>query len=271
MKTLKNHVILFDEDCPMCHAYTKAFTRLNMLPVNGRAAYQNTPAHICPMVDKKRAANEIALVNTATGEVIYGINSLFKIIGNSIPFFKPLFGFGPFLWLMKKVYAFISYNRKIIIPAEVKKDVIQPDFKLNYRIAFLLFTWFLTAYILTAYAQLLTDFVPLGSKYREYIICGGQIIFQGVIITCYKREKLWDYLGNMMTISFAGSLLLALPLVLSKWLQAPPTFYVLYFLLIASLMLLEHLRRSRILKLGLLMSISWVFYRIVILGIIFIY
>lgn len=79
---------------------------------------------------------------------------------------------------------------------------------INYRIAYLLFTWLVTAYILTAYAHLLTNYVPLGGKYREYLICGGQMIFQGLIILGYKKEKLWDYLGNMMTISFAGSILL---------------------------------------------------------------
>ncbi|MCZ4224322.1 DCC1-like thiol-disulfide oxidoreductase family protein [Pedobacter rhodius] len=269
MKTLANHVILFDEDCPMCHAYTKAFTKFNMLPENGRSAYQSIPEHICPLIDKKRAANEIALVNTENGEVIYGINSLFKIIGNAMPFFKPLFTFAPFIWLMKKVYAFISYNRKVIIPVAVKGSTIQPDFKIKYRIAYLLLTWLLTAYILTGYAHLLIDFVPLGNPYREYLICGGQIFFQGIIISFYKREKRWEYLGNMMTISFAGALLLIVPLVLIKWLPVPAIFYILYFLMVAGLMLLEHLRRSKILNLGLVMSIAWVLYRLIVLGLIF--
>jgi len=36
MKTLANHIILYDEECPMCFAYTKAFIKLDMLPKNGR-------------------------------------------------------------------------------------------------------------------------------------------------------------------------------------------------------------------------------------------
>jgi hypothetical protein len=227
------------------------------------------PENICPLVDRQRAANEIALVNTENGEVTYGIQSLFKIIAHAMPFFKPLFLFGPFVYLMRKFYAFISYNRKVIIPAAVKENTVQPSFKIQYRLAYLLFTWLVTAYILTAYAHLLTDFVPLGSQYREYLICGGQMFFQGIIITFYKKEKLWDYLGNMMTISFAGALLLLPVLVLAKYLNIHPLFFILYFLMVAGLMFLEHLRRSKLLQLGWVMSITWALYRLIVLGLIF--
>ncbi|MGM9476248.1 DUF393 domain-containing protein [Pedobacter sp. GSP4] len=205
MKTLNNHVILFDNECPMCYAYTKAFVKTGLLAKNSREAYQNMPQDICPLVDRQRAANEIALVNTETGEVTYGIQSIFKIIAHAMPFFKPLFLFSPFIYLMHKFYAFISYNRKVIVPAAVKENTFQPSFKIHYRIAYLLFTSLLTAYVLTAYAHLLTDFVPFGGQYREYFICGGQMFFQGAIIWVHRKEKLWEYLGNMMTISCAGA------------------------------------------------------------------
>jgi len=268
MKTLNHHVILFDNECPMCYVYTKAFVKVGMLPNNGREAYQNIPTEICPLVNQQRAANEIALVNTETGEVTYGIQSLFKIIGNALPVFKPLFGFGPFLLIMSKVYAFVSYNRKVIIPAEIKENTLQPSFKIHYRIAYLLFSWLAAAFILTKYAHLLTDFVPLGGEYREYLICGGQMIFQGIIISFYKKDKLWDYLGNMMTISFAGSLLLIPTLLVARHFEFNPIFFMLYFLFVAGLMLFEHIRRSKLLELGWVMSVSWVIYRLIVLGLI---
>ncbi|KQM79106.1 hypothetical protein ASE74_00595 [Pedobacter sp. Leaf216] len=269
MKTLYNHLILYDNECPMCNVYTKAFVKTGMLEKAGREAYQQMPENICPLVDRQRAANEIALVNIENGEVSYGIQSLFKIIAHSMPFFKPLFSFGPFVFIMRKFYAFISYNRKVIIPAAIKENTIQPSFKVHYRMAYLVLTWLITAYVLTAYAHLLTNFVPLGSKYREYLICGGQLFFQGAVIAFYKKEKLWDYLGNMMTISFAGAILLIPGLALAKYFNIHPLFYILYFLMVAGLMFLEHLRRGRLLKLGLIMSISWALYRLIVLGLIF--
>lgn len=269
MKKLQNHVILFDEECPMCRVYTKAFVQTGMLAENGRESYQQTPAEICHLIDRQRAANEIALVNTESGEVTYGIASLFKVIGNSMPVFRPLFVFKPFLYIMAKLYAFISYNRKVIIPAATKENSIQPTFKAIYRIAYLVLTWLGTSYILTVYAHLLTEYVPLGSAYREYFICGGQMIFQGIIIYFYKREKFWDYLGNMMTISFAGSIILILGLIVDQIVHLHPVVYILYFLMVAGLMFLEHIRRTKLLQLGWLMTITWVIYRLFVLGLIF--
>lgn len=263
MKTLKNHIVLFDAECLMCQAYTLAFVKSGMLDGNGRAAYQNELTNFCPLIDKQRAVNEIALVNLANGEVTYGIKSLFKIIGNAFPVFSLLFSLKPFAWLMSKLYAFISYNRRVIIPANSHSQsfAYQPSFKIQYNIAYLLLTWFSTGYILTAYAHLLTGIVPLGNSYREYFICGGQIIFQGIVISTFKKEKLWDYLGNMMTISFAGSLLLFVMLCISHWFKITPIVAVLYFLAVAGSMFLEHIRRTKLLNLGLTLTITWALYR----------
>ncbi|MGB4775508.1 MAG: DUF393 domain-containing protein [Daejeonella sp.] len=266
MKALKNHTILYDAECPMCSMYTKKFITNGMLEETGRASYQNIPENVCPMVDRQRAANEIALVNNETGEVSYGISSLFKVIANSFPVFKPLFLFKPFIFLMTKIYAFIAYNRRVIIPSKSKMDFeIQPTFRLDYRIAYLTFTWFVTAFILSAYAHLLIGVLPAGNNYREYLICGGQIVFQGIIVTILSANKRWDYLGNMMTISFAGALILLIPLFISIIFDIPPVLSALYFMAVAGLMFLEHIRRTKLLDLGWVLTITWVIYRMIVL------
>jgi predicted DCC family thiol-disulfide oxidoreductase YuxK len=272
MKTLENHVILFDGECPMCKMYTKAFVDAGMLDKAGRAPYQEEMG-ACPLIDRQRAVNEIALVNQETGEVTYGIASVFKILGNACPIFKPLFAFKPFVWLMSKVYAFVSYNRRVIIPADEAGNnfAYQPAFKKHYRVAYLLFTWFCTGYILTAYAHLLSPAVPLGNACREYMICGGQIIFQGIIISTFAKDKLWDYLGNMMTISFAGSLLLLVMLIFSRLVQIPPLFFIVYFMATAGLMFLEHIRRTKLMQLSWTMTITWAIYRVMLLSVIFLF
>jgi len=270
MNTLKNYLILYDAECPMCSGYTKAMVNAGILDNKGRKAYQRVPVAACPMVDRQRAVNEIALVNQTTGEVTYGIQSLFKIFGTAIPLLRPLFAFSPFVWLMTKVYAFISYNRRVIIPAShTDTTQLQPTFKLNYRIAYLLFTWAITAFILTRYVHLMYGLLPIGTAYREYLVCGGQILFQSVVIGFFAKDKTWTYLGNMMTISFAGALLLLPGLTLAHFVNLQPLFYVLYFLTVAGLMFLEHIRRTKILNLGWALTISWASYRLLVLLLIF--
>jgi predicted DCC family thiol-disulfide oxidoreductase YuxK len=269
MNTLKDHVILYDAECPMCKVYTRAFTTTGMLDKEGRVPYQDMPDFACPVIDQQRAVNEIALVNKRTGEVNYGIDSLFKVIAHSFPVFGPLFRFAPFVWLMRKVYAFISYNRKVIIPApKGHVHAIQPAFRLRYRLAWLLFTVGVAGYILTAYAKLFTGLLPAGNSYREYLICGGQLLFQGLIVSLYAPSRRWDYLGNMMTISLAGALLLLPGLAIAAISHLSPVAAAAYFLFIAGLMLLEHIRRSKLLSLGWVLTISWVCYRVVVLAII---
>lgn len=268
MKTLNDHFILYDAECPMCKLYANAFVQTGMLDKNGREAYQQLNAGACPTVNRQRAANEIALINRKTGEVTYGIKSLFKIIGNAAPVFKPLFNFAPFVWFMSKVYAFISYNRRVIVPTAGDSSDVQPTFKLAYRIAYLVFTWAVTSYILTFYASLLKGIMPVGNLYREAMICGGQIIFQGVVISMVAKDKRWDYLGNMMTISFAGGLPLLVMLLTAKVLGAHPVIYAVYFITVAGLMFLEHIRRSKLLNIGWALSITWSIYRAAILAVI---
>lgn len=270
MKTLRNHLILFDAECPMCSMYTKAFVSAGLLDADGRTAYQNFSSQVCPMLDRQRAVNEIALVNRETGEITYGIKSLFKIIATGIPVFKPVFDSQPFLWLMSKAYAFVSYNRRVIIPAPIVHDkfVLQPSFKSRYRVAYLIFTWTITSLILAGYGKLLPGFLPQGPAYREYLVCGGQILFQGIIAGLLFNSKKWDYLGNMMTISFAGALLLLPGLLISNFVSLNPIVYLFWFALVVTFMFLEHIRRSGLLELGWTATIGWVVYRLIVLSLI---
>lgn len=270
MNTLKNHLILFDADCPMCKIYTQGFVNLGILDKSGRVSYQEFPAESCPLLDMQRAVNEIALVNQETGEVSYGIKSLFKVFGTALPLLKPVFGFAPFVWLMSKIYAFISYNRRVIIPNDqsVPAYALQPSFKIGYRIAYLIFTWFMTACILSAYAKLMTGVLPQGPAYREFLVCGGQVFFQGLVVSYIHKNKGWDYLGNMMTISVTGALLLLPGLVISTWLKADPLYYVAWFMCVAGIMLILHIRRSKLLGIGYTLTCSWILYRVIVLLII---
>ncbi|HEY4111219.1 hypothetical protein [Puia sp.] len=285
MKSLKDHVILYDAECPMCKVYTRAFTTTGMLDDEGRAPYQHMPEFACPLVDRQRAVNEIALIDKTTGEVRYGIDSLFAVIANSFPMLKPLFSCKPFHWIMRKTYAFISYNRKVIIPAngkviipaspnvaipapKIDTHVFQPTFKLRYRLAYLVLTCSIVTYLLTALARQFTGGIPAGTPWHASAIVGGQLLIQGLIISVIAPAKRWEYLGNMMTISLAGALLLLPLLAAASLIQKSPGITTGYFLLVATAMLLEHLRRTKLLSLSPVLTVSWLLYPLLILFII---
>ena len=268
MKTLKNHVIVYDSECPLCKVYTGAFVKTGMLDEEGREAYCSLPQQYEAMVDKDRARNEIALIDVESGKAYYGYESLFKVIENSFPIFKPLFQLTVFRWVILRLYRFISYNRKVIIPPSVMDAPrsCTPDFNLVYRWAYIIFAWLMTSVILTAYSGLLVDYIGNTSLGREFLICAGQIVFQGLVLIITKSRGKVNYLGNMMTISLAGSLLL-LPVIFIYRisLNQEPIIALIWFGLVVLLMFLEHIRRLKILKVTYLLTITWVVYRMLVL------
>lgn len=265
MKTLKKHTLIYDNECPMCTIYSKGFTKCGMLDADGREAFTEISVRNKNLVDFNRAKNEIALVDHENNKVIYGLDSLLLIIGNSFPLLERVARIQPLYWFFKKLYSFVSYNRKQIIPSEKNKteQSCVPDFNLKYRLAYIAFVALFSAYILSLYSGKLG--VGLNPNYfRELAVCLGQILWQTLFLKRYLKDKIWDYFGNMMTVSLIGTLLL-IPALLTNFV---PVFYLIYFGFVVFIMFLEHLRRCRILKLNVLPTISWMLFRLTALAII---
>ncbi|WP_139166118.1 DCC1-like thiol-disulfide oxidoreductase family protein [Chryseobacterium jejuense] len=265
MKTLQNHTLIYDNECPMCSIYSKGFTKCGMLDENGREAFTEISVRNKNLVDFNRAKNEIALVDHENNKVTYGLDSLLLIIGSSFPLLEKIARIQPLYWFFKKLYSFVSYNRKQIIPS--RKDNTEqscvPDFNLKYRLAYITFVALFSAYILSLYSgRLGVNLTP--NFLRELAVCFGQILWQTLFLKAYLKDKIWDYLGNMLTVSLLGTLLL-IPAMLTNF---APVFYLIYFGVVVCIMFLEHLRRCRILKLNMLPTISWILFRLTALAII---
>ncbi|WP_185225829.1 DCC1-like thiol-disulfide oxidoreductase family protein [Chryseobacterium indologenes] len=259
MKTLNNHTLIYDNECPMCNLYSKGFTQYGMLAEKGREAFTEISVGNKNLIDFDRAKNEIALIGHDHNKVVYGLDSLLLIIGNSFPTLAKIARVPPLYWFFKRLYSFVSYNRKQIIPSpkEYTEESCIPDFNLKYRIAYIAFVFFFSAYILSIFSVKLG--LGLEQNFgRELSVCLGQILWQTLFLKTYLKEKLWDYLGNMMTVSLLGTFLL-IPALLTGF---SPVFYSMYFGIVVFVMFLEHIRRGKILKLNYLPTISWMMFRL---------
>jgi hypothetical protein len=137
---------------------------------------------------------------------------------------------------------------------------------MKYRLLYVAFVAIFSSIVLYHYTQPINAVVGWQNHLgREFLICIGQILWQTIFLNRLLKGKLLDYLGNMMTVSMIGALLL-LPMLFVKGIW--PFYYLGYFIVVVSFMLWEHIRRSKILKIGYLPTISWVIYRVVALGII---
>jgi len=263
MKTLKNHTLIYDNECPMCNIYSKGFIQSGMLDGSGREAFTELSFKNKNLIDLNRAKNEIALVDHENNKVIYGLDSLLFIIGNSFPILEKTARIKPLYWFFKKLYSFVSYNRKQIIPS--KKDQTEeacvPDFNLKYRMAYIAFVVMFSGYILSLFSTKL----GLGLSqnfFRELAICAGQIVWQTIFLKTYLKDRIWDYLGNMMTVSLIGTLLL----IPALFLNINSISSIIYFGIVVFIMFLEHMRRCKMLKLGFLPTLSWMIFRMIVLA-----
>jgi predicted DCC family thiol-disulfide oxidoreductase YuxK len=269
METLKNHTLVYDSECPMCDLYTNAFVKTGMLDTNGRVQYGC--ARVPVSFDNQRAKDEIALIDYENGTVLYGIDSLIKVVTNASPWLKPILSAAVVRYPLSLLYSFISYNRKVIAPPSEfeKRGSCTPTYHTGYRIAYLVFAWFITSLVLTSYSEMAYPIVPKTNLYREFLVCGGQILFQMVFVRFMKPARMLHYLGNMMTVSLIGALLLlpvliasGLGVVVSSW------FAIAWFGAVVTYMLFIH--KVRVKKLGIhwSMTTTWVLYRLIVLFII---
>ena len=267
MNTLKNQTLLFDEDCPLCQVYTKGFIKTKMLDNNGRKPFHEVTETEQQFVDLNRAVNEIALIDNDTKTVIYGIDSLLKILGNSFPRIENIGKTKPVHFILLKLYAFISYNRKVIIPSDTNHaNNLQcvPKFNLKYRLLYILFCTLTTTIVLFEISELIT-ILPNASFHRELFLAIGQIGFQSIFLQKKDFKTIIDYIGNLMTVSFMGSLLLVPLLILNSILNIPEFLIFNWFGVTVIVMFIEHLRRIKLLKLPSYLSYTWVLYRMLAL------
>lgn len=270
MKTLDNQTLLYDDDCPLCSLYTTGFIKAGMLDENGKKPFVNLTNEEQTFIDIQKASDEIALVDNKNKTVIYGIDSLLKVIGNSFPWMEKVGNIPPIKFLLKKLYSFISYNRKVIIPnKKVSENVLQcvPSFNYKYRIIYIGFATIMTALTLYHYSELIPN-LPKGNFNSELILAFGQIIFQSIFLLKFDKKTILNYAGNLLTVSLLGSLFLTPILILNLFTNLPEKIVLSWFALTVLIMFVEHFRRIRLLELPSFLCYTWVIYRVMALIII---
>ncbi len=267
MKTLKHHTLIYDQDCPLCVAYTEGFIKSGMLDNEGRYPFQKIDEFKQSNLNTKRAVNEIALVDKQTQKVTYGLASLLKIIGTSFPMVERV-GNQPIInYLLKKLYSFVSYNRKVIVSKKQNSTIAnqcEPAFNYKYRLLYIAFAAITSAYILTAFVAAL-PMVQLTTNFGfELLAVLLQIPFQLVFLQEKDTKIMLNYTGHLITVSLIGALLLP-PILFINYVFALPVHILLTtFLMVVAFMIFLHKKRVDNLNLPPRLTISWILYRLLL-------
>ncbi len=244
MRILENQTLLYDEDCPLCRINTSGFINAGMLDENGKKPYCQLSDEEHNFIDVKRASNEIALVDNENKTVIYGIESLLKVIGFSFPWMEKIGNIKPIKYFLKKLYSFISYNRKVIIPSKINKEIkLQciPDFSYKYRILYTL--------LAIIVSSLLVNQFNIKLRFLETIFCIiSLVVIQTLLLFKFSKEIVLNYVGNFTTSILFGSLLLIPFIVIKSILNYSEIAFQIYFYFMLLIVIIDIIRRIQIIK-----------------------
>jgi predicted DCC family thiol-disulfide oxidoreductase YuxK len=270
MKTLTNHTLLYDQDCPLCHWYTNLFLKYKLLDENGRIAFQEVDEANFPLVDFELARNKIALVNRINGEVYYGIDSLAKVLGTNFWIVSYFLKFKFIHWFFEQLYNFISYNRKIVIPVSCNKSAsCNPSRNWFWRIVFIFFCAVVVNLIVGHYfTRHLSSFFIGNPVYGDSIYFMGQLLFQWIVCLLLGERNWYDYLGHVSFVSFLGALMLGF---FGLGLSLLGYFHIQIQLLqpfcygmVYAWMFLDHRKRLEIADMDWRLTYTWLIYRLMI-------
>lgn len=191
MNTLKDQMIIYDDSCPMCTAYTGAFTQLGWL--SERIPFSTVSKDLLGKIDVDRGRHEIPLYNPLNETVIYGLDALFLIIGSRFPWLKPLLKNRVFRLFWKQIYWIITYNRRIIAGSRAPRTGLDcaPDRHLGYR-------WLYIGILLMISFFLFLNYYNSYPTIGLFTLPAAFFLISGLIL--HKDRLTW--LGHWITIIF---------------------------------------------------------------------
>jgi cation transport ATPase len=136
----------------------------------------------------------------------------------------------------------------------------------GFKIAAILISMAVTALTLHQYAKLIRHLLTINYDWQfELCMITGMLFFQYPFIYKKKWKLKLDYYYSMLLVSLMGAVLLFPLLVLNHYSNYTDTFNVLYFFAVVLIMFFVHKKRVADLNMPLLISYTWVLYRIFIL------
>ena len=184
-----NQVLLYDDYCPLCSWYSGMFVKYGLLNAENRVPFSTADIHVLTTIDIEKAKDEIPLFDKEEKTTLYGIDSLLEILSWKIPVIKTIGNVPPVKWFLKKIYKFISYNRKVIVAKKCGTGVFDcsPYFSFRYRILFMV------VFLIFNSVMLIPLHYDLFSKLSFYHLTLMQLQFAHlslVVINCFIASLL---------------------------------------------------------------------------------
>jgi len=202
---IKNKKLLIDKDCPMCQMYGKGFTQLKWIDERTVSYYQSCPTNLSRDIDMERAKSEIAFHDPDKGTTKYGIDAFIEILWKGK--IKRFLRIQPVYWALKKLYRFISFNRKVIAPAHssVKNNDCTPPIHLGYRLIYIAFSIILFGVGLDYILKTFQNHFSLQIQIHPILLAAIPFGIQTAVLALRGLRSKLNYLRHTLWHSNGGS------------------------------------------------------------------
>ena len=257
---MKNKILIYDDNCPLCAWYSSLFVACGLLPPEGRKPFSSVEPSLLLSIDLDKSRNEIPLLDTKSGKVLYGIDALLDILGQRTGFITTAGKIKPINWFLKKIYRLVSFNRKVIVAKKCGAGNIDcsPDLNYRYRTAFMLLSLALNSLMLFPLYAIV--FVPASGSdlsITQVQLAHFAMVFANCVLAFnFSKAKAIEYLGQINMLALL-TILLLIPLILTQyWFAFPEGFSLLYLVATAIVIFREYLRRME--YAGVLTGNKWI-------------
>jgi hypothetical protein len=263
MKSLANKLIVYDSNCKVCSSLRDVVLKLTSIPEEKIKAFRSLDEDLSKHVDPDKFRNVMALIDTTTGNTIYGAEGVAHIFSSQYKILDFLFRFKILFRLFSFFYKTQAYNRYIIATPKSKfKCDCFPDRVVKYRLSYIAMTLLISVLLTALFGISLKTLFPNMSNVEAatqmLLMAGTGWVLQILLAIVVLRDKALDYIGHLGSIMVVGLLILvpsilfaAFTGVVTPWLPA------ISVMLSSAYMLYLHIHRVRYLELSQGWTISW--------------
>lgn len=256
---MKNKILVYDDNCPLCTWYSGLFVKFGFLDTEGRKPFSAIDEELLSKIDFDKSRNEIPLLDTSTNNVLYGVDALLEVLAQKSPLIKIIGNRTPVKWILKRIYSTISYNRKVITAKKCGPGTIDcaPDNNYFYRFLFMAICLVFTTTML--YPLQFSLFSKLSYYHLDlYQLQAAHFAF--VIINCtlaftFSKTNGYEYIGQVNMLALTVILLLV-PLAILHNFFFSELLSTVWLVLTAAFIFKEYVRRME--YAGVLSRNKWV-------------
>lgn len=263
MNILKHKIIVYDGDCPLCLRLKQQAVRWHIVAEGDCCTIDKLPTEYAAQVDIQRFRSEMALVDTISGQTLYGIEGLSSVFAFRYPVLRPLLAFSLIQAMLRAVYRIVAPNRYVISTPPARPfacacaPVVSTGTRLRYIIPAHLLSIAATTLVAIAIRPLVPEVALVEHIVQMLLITGTGWALYIALAAVIRPHLFIEHWAHITSVMWRGILLL-LPVAILAAFSVYSLAFLFFCIIISSIVMrIQHMRRIKALGLSPWWGVVW--------------